>query len=201
MKWIALAALTALTLPLQSGPPTITADATTGHRPVLRLGGLLDDRDLEEAARSGLPLRIRVRVELWRDRLFDELRATESWTAVIIYEPRERQFQVRWRGAPADRRYPNYRSARAALEGSYALAIRPSRSGTFYYTGNIEIETLSLSDLGELERWLEGELGPAVAGDKSVPGAVGEGAKRVLIRILGMPARKTEIRSEKFRIP
>jgi hypothetical protein len=63
----------------------------------------------------------------------------------------------------------------------------------------MEIETLSLSDLEELERWLQGELQPAVSGKRSVPGAVGQGAKRIMIRMLGLPTRRLEAKTEKFR--
>jgi hypothetical protein len=73
-------------------------------------------------------------------------------------------------------------------------------SGRYYYTAVLQIETLSLSDLDELERWLQGELGPAVSGRRSLSDAVGEGAKRLLIRLLGLPTRRVEARSDRFRI-
>ena len=184
---------------LQAVAPSIAANAGAGYRPVVRLGTILDNRDLEEAVRSGLPIRVRVRVELWRDQLFDDLTSSINWTAAIAYEPLDREFIVRFPGAP-DRRFGSYVEARRAIEGPYGLAIRPTRSGTYYYTASIEVETLALSDLEELERWLQGEFQPAVAGDRSVTGALGEGAKRLLVRILSMPNRKVEIRSERFRI-
>jgi len=183
----------------QHVPPSISANPGAGYRPVVRLGSILDNRDLEEAVRSGLPIRIRVRVELWRDQLFDDLTSSINWTAAIAYDPLDREFLVRFPSTP-DRRYKSYVDARRAFEGPYGLAIRPSRSGTYYYTASIEVETLALSDLEELERWLQGEFQPAVAGDRSVTGALGEGARRLLVRILSMPNRKVEIRSERFRV-
>jgi hypothetical protein len=63
------------------------------------------------------------------------------------------------------------------------------------------VETLSMSDLDELERWLHGELGPAVAGQRSVPGAVGQGAKRLMLRWLDLPHRRVDARSERFDFP
>jgi hypothetical protein len=79
--------------------------------------------------------------------------------------------------------------------------LRPSGTGRFYFTGVVTIETLSLSDLAELERWLKGELQPAVAGDRSLPGALGEGAKRLFMRVLSLPERRFEGRSNRFRLP
>jgi len=178
---------------------SVRADSAAGGRAVMRLGGVLDDEALEEAVRSGLPLRVNVRVELWRDGLFDDLDGSEDWSAVLLFEPLERQFVLR---PPRDdaRRFTRYADARAALETEYALALAPRRSGRYYYTATLEIETLSLSDLEELERWLRGELGPAVSGDRSIATAMGEGAKRLLIRLLGLPSRRIEARSEKFSI-
>ena len=87
------------------------------------------------------------------------------------------------------------------IEGNYPLQIRPNRAGRYYYLGRLEIETLSLSDIQELERWLQGELQPAVRGDRSVAGALGDGAKRLMIRLLNLPARGLDTRSARFRVP
>ncbi|MCI0432476.1 MAG: hypothetical protein L0271_02335 [Gemmatimonadetes bacterium] len=182
----------------QSVALSVRADETA-HQPVLRIGSVLDDAALEHATRSGLPVRVNVRVELWRDGFFDDLVTTRVWNAVVLYEPLEEQFIVRLPDRPA-RRHSTYAGARAAVEGELPLDVRPVRQGRYYYIAMLEIETLSLSDLAELERWLQGELGPAVSGERSLPGAVGEGAKRLLIRLLGLPTRRVEARSEKFEV-
>lgn len=183
-------------------PPwlTVTADAGAEHRPLLYVGSVLSDQDLEDAVRSGLPLRLHFRVELWRDRVFDSLEADQTMTTVLHYDPLDDRFVLRNRAGPAEgRRFSSFSAARAAIEGSYALDIQPRRSGRYYYTAVLQVETLSLSDLEELERWLKGELGPAVRGDASVPGAVGKGVRRLMVRVLGLPARRYEARSDLFR--
>ncbi len=120
---------------------------------------------------------------------------------MLLYEPLEDRFAVRSQSSPSDvRRFSSFEAARAAVEGVHALGLRPMRSGRFYYTAVLELETLSLSDLEELERWLQGELEPAVSGEGSVPGAVGRGVKRLFIRVLGLPARRYEARSDWFRV-
>jgi hypothetical protein len=82
----------------------------------------------------------------------------------------------------------------------YAPAVRPIRPGRYYYIVSLEIETLSLSDLEELERWLRGELEPAVRGGGSVGEALGTGVKRLLLRVLDVPARRYQARSSRFRV-
>lgn len=169
--------------------------------PWIRVGSVLDDRALEDAVRSGLPLRMRFRVELWRDTWFDDLADQRSWTSVLAYEPLERRFLVAGPEADSVDRYPTYAEARAALEVPYTPSVQPLEGGTYYYLAYLEIETLSLSDLDELERWLRGQLEPAVRRGRSVTGAIGTGLKRVLVRVLGLPARRYEARSEPFRVP
>jgi hypothetical protein len=174
-------------------------DPASGARAILRVGSVLDDAALAQATASGLPIRLRARVELWRDGFIDDLEATENWTTTLLFEPLERKFVVRPPSGPA-RRFDDYAAARAAIESEYPLGIAPRRAGRYYYTATLELETLSLSDLDELERWLQGELGAAVSGRRSLGGAMGEGAKRLLIRLLGLPTRRAEARSDRFRI-
>ncbi|MGH7501651.1 MAG: DUF4390 domain-containing protein [Longimicrobiales bacterium] len=183
----------------QTANLAVRPDTASDQRALLRIGAVLDDSALEEATRSGLPVRVRARVELWRDGFFDDLEATANWNAVLLYEPLEKQYIVRAPDGDAQR-FTTYDRARAAVEREIPLSIRPVRTGRYYYLAHLEIETLSLSDLEELERWLQGELGPAVGGDRSLTGAVSEGAKRLLIRLLGLPARRVEARSDRFEV-
>jgi Domain of unknown function (DUF4390) len=181
---------------------TVTADPNAGHRGVLRVRDILADDELEDAIRSGLPLRLRFRVELWRDALFDDLISTEQWTAVLTFDPLSELYVVRIRAdAPRARAFTDFAAARAVVETAYPVSLRPQKRGRYYYTGSVDIETLSLSDLEELERWLKGELQPAVSGDRSLPGAIGQGARRLFIRVLSLPERRLEARSERFRMP
>ena len=90
---------------------------------------------------------------------------------------------------------------RAGIESEYLPRIRPTESGRYYYTVALQIETLSVSDLDELERWVQGELQPAVSGQRSVPGAIGQGAKRLMLRLVDLPARRYDARTERFRVP
>jgi hypothetical protein len=186
----------------QTGSLLLSLDPANQSRPSLRLDGLLEDRKLQEAVESGIPLRVRVRVELWRDRFFDELKQSQTWNAVLAYLPLEKQYVLTTRGSPsAERRLSSYGAARVAVETARTFNLRPLSGGRYYYTATIELQTLSLSDLEELERWLQGELKPAVSGERSVPEAIGEGAKRLLIRVLALPTRTVELRTERFRFP
>ena len=188
--------------PEQEGQVTITFDAAAAYRPVLSVGPVLRGREIEHAARSGLPVRVRMKVELWKDRFLDQLVDSTSWMVVIAFEPIGEQFFVRSHpGAGGARRYPSFVDARRMVESDYPLKLQPRERGRYYYTATVQIERLSISDLEELERWLQGELQPAVRGQRSLPNALGQGAKRLMLRLLDMPTRRYDTRSGRFRFP
>ncbi len=188
-------------LAAQDAPPlAVQADAGMGYRALIELHDVVSSGALRDAVRSGIPLRLRVRVELWRDRrFFDELAGSQGWSAVLFFEPLEETFALREPGA-ALRRFPSYEAAAGYIQRTYPLTLRPPRSGAYYYTARVDIETLSLSDLQELEHWLRGELRPAVGGESSVSSALADGVRRLFVRVLGMPSRRFEARSPRFRM-
>lgn len=188
--------------PAAGGPVQLRVNPDDGSL-VVRLGGLVQGSDLDDALHSGLPLRVQVVAELWRDRFFDSQEGRAEWRATVVYDPLERQYRVRTSDPSADtasqgRRVATLGAVRDELQRAFTVPLRPAREGTFYYTATLEVETLSLSDLEELQRWLQGELAPAVGGEGDVEGAVGRGVRRLMVRMLGLPARRVRARTEPF---
>jgi hypothetical protein len=162
---------------------------------------LLEDPTLLEAIHSGLPLRIRIFTQLWRDDFFDDVRGQYEWRATVLFDPLTRRFRVQVGSEEGVVHEVNtLDEARQILQLSLEIPIRPREPGRFYYEADVEMETLSLSDFEELQRWLRGELGPAVVGEEDVGGAVARGFRRVLVRMLGLPARKFQVRSPTFQV-
>jgi hypothetical protein len=167
----------------------------------VEVGNLLDDPRLQETVRSGLPLRIRVRIELWKDGFFDDQKGQYEWRASVIYDPLIRLFQVQAGGeAGVDAEVSSWPAAQAVLQGTLQVPLRPPEPGRYYYLALVEMETLSLSDLEELQRWLQGDLAPVVAGEEDMEGALGRGFRRIFVRMLGLPARRFQLRSPRFEI-
>ena len=167
----------------------------------IEVGGLLEDAGLLEAVHSGLPLRIRIRTQLWREELFDDLKGRHEWRASVLFDPLTRRYRVQTGTEEGVIHEVNtLEEARQILQLTLDLPIYPREDGRFYYEADVEMETLSLSDFEELQRWLQGELAPAVVGEEEVEGALARGFRRVLVRMLGLPARKFQIRSETFEV-
>ncbi len=182
-------------------PLVVQADPAGGYRAVLGLGDVLAGGALRDVVRGGIPLRLRFTVELWHDkRFFDDLTGSHGWATVLFYEPLEETFALRETARGPLRRFPSYEAAAGYLEHAYPLALRPGGRGSYYYTARVDIETLSLSDLQELERWLRGELKPAVGGESPVSSALADGVRRLFVRVLGMPSRRFEARSQRFEV-
>ena len=134
---------------------------------------MLEDPGLREAVTSGLPLRIRVRTELWRKGFFDRLVSAGEVNVAVLQDPLDGSFRIE--DGRTERRLSDADAAQAALQSAMVFPLAPRGRGRFYYLATLEIETLSLSDLEELRRWLRGEVQPAVAG-KAI-GGKGGGAR------------------------
>lgn len=172
------------------------AGAASGWRPVLRMQGVLRDPALAEALNSNLPLRFRFRVELWRKGTFDRLESSQEGGVALVRDPLGEGYVVE--NGRTERRVGTLDQAEAALPAAWTPTLRPRGDGRYYYLVTLDIETLSLSDLEELRRWLRGEARPAVEGRAPVSRAVGRGLRRAMVRLLGLPTRHYEVRTPFF---
>jgi hypothetical protein len=177
----------ALTVTLQSEIPRIQAT------------GLLADGKFVSLMRSGFPLRLHYRLELWHGRSgwFDQFVSGYSWDAVAHHDPLANEFVLIQTGGRVAR-YATADELEHALEVPYKVALRAKGAGQFYFLCRLEVATLNETDLEELTRWIKGEVGPAVSGDGSLGGALARGAQRLLVRIAGLPRLTLEARSEPF---
>ena len=144
-------------------------------------------------------MRIRIVAELWKDRLFDSQRGRGEWRASVIYDPLEQRYRV-FIGAAPELPVDSIGGLVKALQDGFSLPLKPGEKGRYYYIGQVAVETLSLSDLEELQRWLKGDLASAVAGSEKVETAVGRGMRRVLVRMLGLPAKRFRVKTASFQV-
>lgn len=170
-----------------------------GWRPIVEIPDLLADPVLQQALSSGLPLRFHLRVELWERSVFDRLAEAQEVSVAMVQDPLDRMFRLETgRSSSA---FSSALAAQRAIRATLRPRLQPRGPGRFYYLATLEVETLSLSDLEELRRWMRGEMQPAVEG-RAPPGrAVERGLRRVFVRLLGLPTRRFEARSANFVLP
>jgi hypothetical protein len=178
--------------------------AESGARaPVVRSENLFGDGRWLSTLRSGLPVRLHYRIEVWRSRdgWLDQLTRQVYWDVVLRHEPLLDQYTMLtiFGSRVQERRYATLDALTAALAFAYQINVSPSQEGSYYYTATLEVSTFSDSDLDELERFLEGDLGSA--GDDGAPGsALERGVTRFLLRLAGLPTLRLEARTRRFAV-
>ena len=131
----------------------LAADSTPGgsRAPVVRSENLLGDGRWLSALRSGLPVRLHYRVEVWRSRggWFDAFERQAAWDVVLRHEPLLDQYTMLTLvgGRVQERRYATIDALSTALAFAYQVSVRPAAAGRYYYAASMEISTLSDSDL------------------------------------------------------
>lgn len=205
MLWPAL-------LPAQRQPRleiTVPAAAAiaTARGPSIRALDIVSDRETQDLLESGFPARLHYRVELWSaGRVFDALRGRVEWELFIYYDglgKRYRVVRVDDDGAriTSAGQFPTFEEMVREVERATPVPLKPARvKDRQYYIGVLDVATMSLTDLDEVERWLKGELQPAVRGQGNPGTAVGRGIRRLFVRLLGAERRNLQARSRTFVI-
>jgi hypothetical protein len=201
--------LTAVTAPAMAQkpqiaivPPDRATLATEG--PSVRSQQLVTDGAMLDLLRNGFPARLHYKVERWTTGgWFDDIAAETEWDVVVRYDVLGKVFQVyrvvRKKTALLGS-FATIQEAEAVVDAPFTAPISlPKKNQRTYYNLVLEIETLSLTELDEVERWLRGELKPAVRGKKNPGTAVGRGVRTVMVRLLGGEKRRYEARTGTFR--
>jgi hypothetical protein len=195
-RWLVIAALAASRVAAQGPTLAVTRDAGVARVQATRL---LDDGRFLDLMRSGFPLRLHFRLDLWRMRSgwFDRFITGVEWDAVARHDPLAEEFILIRTGGTVTR-YNTTEDLATALAVPYRVSIDPRGDGRFYLMGRLEVTTLNDTDLEELTRWLKGDVTPAVSGRESFGDALAHGAQRALVRIAGLPTLTLEGRSDVF---
>ena len=198
--WGAVAGLLLASRTVAAQSPTLTVTVQS-NVPRVRSTGLLADGKFLGLMRSGFPLRLHYRLELWKVRSswFDQFVREVSWDAVARNDPLADDFVLIRQGGTISR-YATAEELAAALDIPYVVTLRPADNGRYYFIAKLEVTTLNDTDLQELSRWLSGDVGPAVSGGENFGDALARGAQRVLVRLAGLPRQQLEARSPTIRI-
>ena len=180
------------------------AERQSVEGPRVRASNVLADASLHELMRSGFPARLHFRLELWSDDgLVNDLRATREWDVIVRYDALDRSYKVYESigdGGGLVASVPQFPDAREVAERWTTVPIIPRRRGRYYYTVALEVETLSLSDLDELERWLQGELRPGIRDPRRAGNALTRGLRTLVARLLGGERSQYQTRSGRFEV-
>lgn len=196
-------------LPAQRGGQLEIALQTRGgaesNGPLVRTSGMIADREMRGLLRSGFPARLHFRVELWSEEgWFNSLERSVEWDIVIRQDPLDGSLRavriVSGDTLASSRRFRTAEDLEEWLAFPYRVPLSASgRRGRHYYNAVLDVEVLSLSDLDEVDRWLRGEVRPAIRGDRNPTTALTRGIRTLMVRLLGGERRHYEARSASFR--
>jgi hypothetical protein len=206
------ALLAAGPLPAQLQPRleiTLPASAAlTKEGPSIRALDVISDRETQSLLQNGFPARMHFRVELWSaGRVFDALRSRAEWDVFIYYDALGKKYRVvrvERDGAAitSTGQFGTFAEMIQEVERPLRVPLRAlAQRNRQYFIGVLDVESLSLTDLDEVERWLRGELQPAVRGDGNPGTALGRGIRQVFVRLLGAERRNLQARSRTFVVP
>ena len=184
-----------------SAPPQQVASE---EGPTISSSGLLNDPAMRDLLANGFPARLHYRLERWAvGRWFDDIKAAAEWDVIVKYDVLGKKYEL-FRiinGVPQSLgEFDRLDDAALEVESPYRVTVPlPKKGQRTYYNLRLDVETLSLSDLDEVERWLRGDLKPAVRGKKNPGTAVTRGLRTLVVRLLGGEKRHYEARSGTFR--
>ena len=153
---------------------------------------------------SGFPARLHYRLELWGAAgFFDDLKRQIEWDVIVRYNPLKRRYtatRIEGEKVTALGSFDSLDPIEAVLSQATQPAFAaPDGHDKLYYNLVLDVQMLSVSDLDEVERWLKGDLGPAVRGEKNPGTAIGQGAKTLITKLLGGQEKHYEARTKIFR--
>ena len=156
----------------------------------------LFDSAVRSALDEGFPARLQLRVTLWRDGFFDDRVGEFDWRASARREGTEGSYRLDVVPGDESRSVADFESLQEALSRELDVPLRPIDPGRYYYHLTLRVESLSASDLDEMERWLRGasEEEP----DEDDRGALSRGVQRLFVRALGLPSRRLQRRTRAF---
>ncbi len=213
-------AVCGLALSLEAG---VGAPAAAQRRPAVEIalpapsqmttdGPLVQARDMLAGARirellsSGFPARLHFLVELWSESgWLNDIERRLEYEILVRFIPLEKVYEVVQ--VTHERSFSLGKFAK--VEDAEGAIARPTRvpiaafatKHKLYYLVKLDVQVLSLSDLDEVNRWLRGELRPAISGERNPGTALTRGVRTLAARVLGGENREYEARTPTFRVP
>jgi hypothetical protein len=144
--------------------------------------------------------------ELWSaERWFDQLHRTAEWDVLVEWRGVDQMYVVTQYVAGRELSlgaFARVEDAESAVERPIRVPIAaPALNKRFYYEVTLDVQTLSVTDLDEVSRWLRGEAQPALRGERNPGTAFTRGLRSLTTRLLGGERRGYAARSATFRAP
>jgi hypothetical protein len=177
----------------QAGPLIVARDMLSGTR-------------TREPLAAGFPARFHFTVTLWSEGgLGHQVERLAEYEILVNYVAMEKKYQVMQLvndHSLSLGKFDRVEDAEGAIARPTRAPIRAfSSKRRLYYRVTLDVEILQLSDLDEVNRWLKGELEPAIHGRRDPGTALTRSIRMLASRLLGGETREFEAQTEAFRVP
>jgi hypothetical protein len=155
---------------------------------------------------AGFPARFHFLITLWSEgRLVNSIERRAEYDVLVRYLAMEKKYEVVQ--LVNDRtfslgKFDHVEDAEAAIGRPTRVPIVafPSKK-LFYYRVTLDVQILGASDLDEVNRWLKGELEPAIHGERNPGTALTRSLRMLTSRLLGGDSREFDAETPAFQVP
>jgi hypothetical protein len=183
------------------------AEQLASAGPLVLATNMLASPHFREPLAAGFNARFHFLVTLWSEGgLANAIERRAEYYVLVEYHVAEKKYEVVQ--LIGDRppfslgKFDRVEDAERALARPTRVAITafPSKK-RFYYRATLDVQILGASDLDEVNRWLKGEVGPAIHGERNPGTAVTRSIRMLFSRLLGGDSREFEAQTPVFRVP
>lgn len=173
----------------------VRVDSVT-NAPAVQVHNLLDEPRWRDALADAFPVRLKWRIELWRDRTIIDQNVTHYEFDIVIRRDALLGYYfytiIQPRRAPTD--FAPYTDA-ASFAGKVAQPIilngfQPRTPGTYYYAVTLRVSALDDDEFVEMRRFMGGGGG----------GSFLDAIRGSIMRLVGVPTQTLPQRSERFEV-
>jgi hypothetical protein len=207
---LVLAALAAGTLRAQKEPtleirlPAPEQLATSG--PLVLATNMLSSPHFRDPLAAGFQARFHFLVTLWSEGgLTNVIERRAEYDVLVRFIAMEKKYEVvqlvNDRPPFSLGKFDHVEDAERAIARPTRVAITAFASKKqFYYRATLDVQILGASDLDEVNRWLKGELEPAIHGERNPGTALTRSIRMLTSRLLGGDSREFEAETPAFRV-
>jgi len=183
------------------------ADQLTTAGPLVLATNMLSSAHSREPLAAGFPARFHFLVTLWSEgRFTNSIERRAEYDVLVQYHVAEKKYDVvqlmNDRPPFSLGRFDRVEDAERAVARPTRVPITAFKSKKhFYYRATLDVQVLGASDLDELNRWLKGEVGPAIHGERNPGTALTRSIRMLMSRLLGGDSREFEAETGVFQVP
>ena len=194
------------------GNPTLdirlpAPDQLTTLGPLVLATNMLSSPRSREPLAAGFPAHFHFQVTLWSEgRLTNAVERRAEYDVIVRYLAVEKKYEV----VQLMNDLPPFSLGKFDhVEDAERAVARPTRAPItafaskkrFYYRATLDVQILGASDLDEVNRWLKGELEPAIHGERNPGTALTRSLRMLASRLLGGDSREFEAETRVFQVP